>query len=99
MKIKIEDAIPLPENWQDSGIRGNTGYGPMLREMRIGQSFTMDVINKHTQKELANLRQAIYQLRAAKIGRKNFVIRLIDHDHETGHKVYRIWAAPLTHQE
>lgn len=99
MKIKLEDSVPLPEDWQSAAVRGNTGYGPMLRGMTTGQSFKVDVTDEKSRIEMNTLRSAVYALRSAKHGRKNFIIRLVEHDPETDYKVYRVWATPLINQE
>lgn len=98
MKIQIEDAIPLPENWQDPMVRGNGGWVQSLRDLKIGQSFTFEVIDQKTNKEFNNLRAAIYNLQKAKFGRRNFVVRMVEKEElseDLYRRLYRVWAAPL----
>lgn len=95
MKVKIVNNIPLPQDWNVSGVRGNTGFSHLLREMKEGESFEFTVSDKKTENEFNSLRNRIYMLQKARFNRRNFVIRLIDKDAETSIKVYRVWAAPL----
>lgn len=103
MKVELED-VPLPDNWEQKFHgRGNTGWAACLRDIPLGKSFTYEVNNERELKEFNNLRAAISQLKLAKMGRRNFVIRLVEDeeikDEKTGEslsrKLYRVWAAPF----
>lgn len=101
MKIQLEENVALPEDWQNTAIRSNTGCSATLREIPIGKSFTFEVNDSKSLKDFHNLRVAVHNLRAAKRGRRNFVVRLIesekleDDGESRSRKVYRIWAAPF----
>jgi len=95
MKFKIEDSVPLPKDWDVSGVRGNGGFTNMLREMKEGQSFALEVFDEKSNKELNNIRNAITGLRNSKFGRRNYIVRLVDKDDVTGRKTYRVWAVPF----
>lgn len=98
MKIKIETDVALPADWQQQGVRGNTGWLPTLREMKVGQSFSYEVKDNKSLKDFNNLRSAVYQLQKAKFNRRNFVTRLISREEQDDGSfisTYRIWAAPL----
>lgn len=102
MKIELEE-VPLPEGWDQPFHRGNTGQSACLREIPIGKSFTHEVSDERSLKELNALRNAITTLKVAKFGRRNFIIRLIENEEISidgaqqtlSRKLYRVWAVPF----